>query len=159
MDHFDTVFLQAEEIWKSLCSSAFVKSVWAVLISGFSFCVGVENYSFLQYLGLLIIIDLLTGIGSAIKHGKSIESRKVFKTATKAVVYLLFVAAAHLTVHTVPASDFIVIGVVSFLGLTEFFSIMENIAKMGYQTPKKLLNQKDIMKMVERTAPRKRKKD
>ena len=30
---------------------------------------------------------------------------------------------------------------VAFVGITEFISILENIGRLGYQTPKKLLNQ------------------
>jgi phage-related holin len=30
---------------------------------------------------------------------------------------------------------------VGFIGVTEFISILENMGRMGYQTPKKLLNQ------------------
>lgn len=155
MDHFQTTRLQFREVMLSINTFALPKGLWAWIVGVCAYVFGIENYDFLIALFLLVIIDLITGISASVKHGYSIESRKVFKTATKTVVYLLFVAAAHLTTRIVPASDFIAIGVVSFLGLTEFFSIMENIAKCGYRTPKKLLNQKDVMKMVERTSKKK----
>lgn len=156
MDHFKTVSVQTTEVLRSVWTSPSSKAFGAILLSFFSYLVGVENYDFLIYLGLLVVIDLITGIGASIHHGHCIESRKMFKTATKAVVYTLFVAATHLTTMIVPASGFLSVGVVSFLGLTEFFSIMENIAKMGYQTPKKLLNQKDIMSAVQKRPNKRR---
>ena len=103
---------------------------------------GTENYHILGLLGILVVIDMITGVMASIKLGHSISSRRILKTATKVTVYLLFFSAAHLTGSIVPPMEAIIVnGVISFLAITEFISVIENIAKMGYSIPRRLLNQ------------------
>ena len=103
---------------------------------------GVQNYELLGLLGILVVIDMVTGIMASVKLGHPISSRRILKTATKSVVYLMLFSAAYLTGSIVPPIEgFVVNGVISFLAITEFISVMENIAKMGYAIPRKLLNQ------------------
>lgn len=141
MDHFTTVLYQTKEIWVSIWSHAVTKTIFSGVLTVAAFLFGEENYEMLLLLGVLVVIDLLTGMIAAVSQGQPIESRKAFKTATKTVVYLLFFSAAFLTHKIVPYSDFIKTGVISFLAITELLSVMENMAKMGYSLPAKLLNQ------------------
>jgi phage-related holin len=153
MDHFLTVFFQARDILASVISHWVVKGIAASLISLAAMMLGPENYRLLLVLGLLVVIDLITGMVAAVSRGEPLESRKVFKTATKSFVYILFFSSAYLTHTIVPFSDFITIGVLSFLGLTEFLSVIENMAKMGYILPQKLLNQIKSRAMLDTKSP------
>ena len=141
MDHFVTVIFQTKEILASVGSHVFTKGLLSVLGVIGANLLGEENYKMLLFLGTLIVIDLLTGMIASITQGQPIQSRKAFKTATKATVYLLFFSASYLTHNIVPYSEFITTGVISFLAITELLSVMENMAKMGYALPAKLLNQ------------------
>lgn len=141
MDHVTTTLFQIKEIVASLLSHFLTKTVFSTLLTVAAFLFGEENYEMLLFLGVLIVIDLITGMVASVNQGQPIESRKAFKTATKAFVYLLFFSAAFLTHKIVPYSDFIKTGVLSFLAITELLSVMENMAKMGYSLPAKLLNQ------------------
>lgn len=141
VDHLVTVFYQTKEIAVSLASHWLTKAILSQVAAFFALMLGRENYQVIFLLGILIIIDLITGMMSSVYNGEPIESRRAFKSATKTVVYLLFFSAAYLTHKIVPYSDFIKTGVLSFLALTELLSVMENLSKMGYAIPAKLLNQ------------------
>lgn len=91
---------------------------------------------------LLIIFDFITGIAAQKKNGHPILSTKVFRTCKKIVVYFLLISAGYLaetaTQRILPILDETVM---AFLGVTELISILENVGKMGYAIPQKLLNQ------------------
>lgn len=141
MDHIQTVYYQTKEVLVSLLGYITFKSVITALLVVANTLFGQENYDLVLFLGILIIFDLITGMIAAVSQGQQIESRKAFKTATKTFVYLLFFSSAYLTHKIVPYSDFISTGVLSFLAITELLSVMENMSKMGYSLPQKLLNQ------------------
>lgn len=102
---------------------------------------GLGNPMVLKALFLLVVIDFITGIASAYVAKEPIRSRSAVRSAFKVAVYGMLIAAGHLTEAIVPGTTFIEEVVVSFLALTELISIIENIGKMGYAVPKKLLNQ------------------
>ena len=112
----------------------------ALFVSGISYLFGSENHSALLALFVLIAFDMSTAILAAYKTGDLIESRKALKTATKTVVYGLFISGGHLTETIVPGTTFLDSTIISFLAITEFISIMENIGRMGYAIPQKVLN-------------------
>ena len=88
----------------------------------------------------LIIIDFLTGVAAAKKTGIQVRSAKIFRTATKLLTYFGMISAGYLLEKSIGynlgADDIMII----FLAATEFISIMENVGKLGYKTPNKLLN-------------------
>ena len=88
---------------------------------------------------ILIIGDFIFGITAAHKTGQEIKSAKVFRSAIKVVVYFCLVSFAFQAEKSflgfLPLDE----TVIAFLSLTEFVSIMENMANMGYMIPKKLL--------------------
>lgn len=141
MNHTSTIFYQTKDIVMGLLENKMFKVLAGAVVSLAGELCGVENYSLLFYLFVLIVIDLLTGIWASVKAGSPVESRKALKTATKTIIYLLFFISAHMTSHLIPKSDFVVVGVLAFLALTEFLSVAENMAKLGYSLPQKILNQ------------------
>ena len=88
----------------------------------------------------LVIFDFLTAVGAVKYTGGQIKSAKIFRTVVKLLTYLGVVSAGFMLEKVigfnVGADDLLIV----FLGATEFISIMENMAKLGFNTPKKLLN-------------------
>lgn len=118
----------------------------ATLVSAAEFLFGIVNHSALIMLVVLVIFDFITAIMVQYKTGQPIESRKALKTTTKLVVYGIFSSGGYLTEQIVPGQTFIDSAVISFLAITELISITENIGKLGFAIPKKLLNRLEDLK-------------
>lgn len=127
------------EIGSAAQNFAIIKFPAAFLIGTAEWMFGVDNVASMKMLAMLILFDLLTAMGAAFKTGNAIESRKALKTVSKTVVYSMFAAAAHMT-GVIMDAQFIAMATISFLAVTELISIVENIGKMGYAIPNKLLN-------------------
>jgi len=140
--YFVMVIDYLKETWASIFSYGICKMALSFIFTAFGLLVGVENYDILLCLGILILLDFLTGVMSSVRQGQSITSVRAVKTVTKSIVFLVFFAAANQTGLIIPGMyEFITTGIASFLALTEFISVAENVAKMGYSIPRKLLNQ------------------
>lgn len=99
------------------------------------------NAEALTALLVLIVIDFITGIYSQYQIGAKIESRKALRSAIKTAVYFSLISAGYMTEKTL--IDYLHIideTIIAFLAVTELISILENIAKLGYAIPKKLLH-------------------
>lgn len=116
------------------------KSFCSILIAIAAYLVGPEHFQLINALMLLVVFDFITGISSAKTKGDEITSRGALRSAIKVVVYSLLVSASHLAETVLPGDTFFEHVTVSFLVITEFISILENIGKMGYAVPMKLLN-------------------
>lgn len=116
------------------------KTAASLLVTIGMYMVGAEHISALNALLILVVIDFITGLSSAKVKGDVITSRKASRSAVKLVVYILLVTSAHLAETIMPGDSFFETIVISFLALTEFISILENIGRMGYAVPLKLLN-------------------
>lgn len=89
---------------------------------------------------ILIVIDFLTGVGAAKYADEQIRSAKIFRSGVKLLTYFGMISAGYLLETSIgynAGADEIMI---AFLAATEFISIMENMGKLGFKTPKKLLN-------------------
>lgn len=106
----------------------------------FTYLFGLENANMVAAVMVLVVFDFITAIMAKFKIGEPIESRKALKSATKTVVYGIFLSSAHLAGTILPAGGFLDSVAASFLAITELISIIENIGKMGYVMPQKLLN-------------------
>lgn len=89
---------------------------------------------------MLIIFDTILGMMAEWSEGHPITSRKFARVLQKSIVYLIAISSGYYADHAI---NFTVIQslMIGFVGVTEFISILENMGRMGYQTPKKLLNQ------------------
>ncbi len=89
---------------------------------------------------ILIMIDFLTGVGAAKYVNEQIKSAKIFRSGVKVLTYFGMISAGYLLEtsigYNVGADEILI----AFLAATEFISIMENMGKLGFKTPKKLLN-------------------
>lgn len=89
---------------------------------------------------ILIVIDFLTGVGAAKYADEQIRSAKIFRSGVKLLTYFGMISAGYLLETSIgynAGADEIMI---AFIAATEFISIMENMGKLGFKTPKKLLN-------------------
>ncbi len=133
--------------WEKLTHYPFIKTLGAIL-----YTVGTFAFDSLQQQGLLallilIIVDFLTALANAYHKKIEIQSRKVFVTAVKIIIYFGLIAAGNMTEYAIPVlSGIIDETLLAFLALTELISILENIGKLGFAVPKKLLNKLEELK-------------
>lgn len=89
---------------------------------------------------MLMIFDTVFGVMATFHEGQAITARKFSRVVQKGAVYLLAISSGYYADQTIGYS-LIQPTMIAFVGVTEFISILENMGRMGYQTPKKLLNQ------------------
>ncbi len=143
--YYELLTAHVSPTWDSVCLLCGMKAMIAIFTGAAAFLLGSINHELLVALSALVAIDFITGIGQSYHNGEIIQSRKALKSASKLVIYMLFISAGHLTSFIVLDSDFVENVIISFLALTELVSIMENIGKMGYTVPLTLLNRlKDL---------------
>lgn len=116
-----------------------IKLIPAILIPVFGAFFGFDNLIILRALLFLIAFDFVTGVVSAHKNGEPIKSKGIVRTAFKVAVYGILVSSGYLTEQVTPGTWHIQDAVIVFLALTELISIIENVGRMGYAIPKKLL--------------------
>ena len=119
-----------------------VKTLFAVIFIAVSFLFDLNQSSSLIALFVLILIDFITGISAAKYLGEPIRSSKIKHTAIKVTAYFAVIAGAQLAEHGLV--DFLAVideTVIAFFLLTELISLLENVGRLGIQTPQKLLNQ------------------
>lgn len=134
------LLLNLKVAWAGMVEYFGLKMVWSVLITIMGYLVGAQHFEMIYALMFLAMIDFITGLFSAKINGLEITSKKSMRSASKFVVYILFIAAAHLSESILPGETFFENIVTSFLALTEFISIIENIGGMGFAIPQQLLN-------------------
>ena len=93
----------------------------------------------LQSLIIVIIIDYLTGIASAI-YNKNLSSKMGFKGIIKKFCYLLVVALSVVIDNLTGQSGLIRTLVIYFFVANDGLSIIENMAEMGVKLPQKLID-------------------
>lgn len=118
-----------------------LKCAGAIGVLGYSFFFGDIEQQIISAVIVLALFDMITGVFAEVKSGKSVESKKLFKTAIKLFVYMLMISSGHL-VETAIGYELKVDEVITaIIAVTEIISILENASRMGYAIPKKLLNQ------------------
>lgn len=126
---------------RAVVEYAQLKCIGAVGVLTYSFFFGDIQHEIIASVIILAVFDMVTGVMASVKDGKSIESKKLFKTAIKLFIYLLMISAGHLT-ETAIGYDFKVDEIITaVIAVTEIISILENASRMGYAIPKRLLNQ------------------
>ena len=93
----------------------------------------------LQSLIIVIVIDYLTGIASAI-YNKELSSKIGFKGIIKKFCYLLIVALSVVIDNLTDQSGLIRTLVIYFFVANDGLSIIENMAEMGVKLPEKLID-------------------
>jgi len=123
-----------------LCEPTFLKVVVSVILAVMGFLFSSLYLHGLVAVVMLMIIDTILGVIASYREGKVITSKRFSQSIFKAMVYLTAISAGHFVDYTIPF-NFIEATMIGFIGTTEFVSILENMGRMGFATPNKLLNQ------------------
>lgn len=99
----------------------------------------------LQSLLIIMIIDYLTGIASAI-YNKELSSKVGFKGILKKFSYLCVVALSVVIDNLTGQSGLIRTLVIYFFVANDGLSIIENMAEMGVKLPQKLIDSLEQIK-------------
>ena len=89
---------------------------------------------------MLMVFDTILGVMATFHENQPITSRKFSRIIQKGAVYFIAISAGFYADTTINF-NLIQSTMIGFIGITEFISILENMGRLGYQTPKKLLNQ------------------
>lgn len=99
----------------------------------------------LKSLLIMIIIDYLTGVLSAI-YNKKINSKIGFKGIIKKVSYLFIIALSVIIDNVLGQTGTIRTLVIYFFVANDGISILENVAEMGVPLPQKLIDTLEQLK-------------
>ena len=115
-----------------------ISNVSSVILTTFIYLVGGFDIA-IQSLLIVIVIDYLTGIASAI-YNKELSSKIGFKGIIKKFSYLLVVALSVVIDNLLGQSGLIRSLVIYFFVANDGLSIIENMAEMNVKLPKKLID-------------------
>lgn len=115
-----------------------INNVFSVILTTIVYLLGGIDIA-LQSLLIVIVIDYLTGIASAI-YNKELSSKMGFKGIIKKFSYLLVVALSVVIDKLLGQSGLIRSLVIYFFVANDGLSIIENMAEMNIKLPKKLID-------------------
>lgn len=115
--------------------------IFSVIVTTFVYLMGGFDIA-LQSLIVVIVIDYLTGIASAI-YNKKLSSKVGFRGIIKKFCYLLVVALSVVIDNLTGQSGIIRTLVIYFFVANDGISIIENMAEMNVKLPKKLIDSLD----------------
>ena len=116
----------------------FINNVISVILTTFVYLMGGLDIAFYSLI-IVIVIDYLTGIGSAI-YNNELSSKIGFKGIIKKFCYLLIVALSVVIDNLLGQSGLIRSLVIYFFVANDGLSIIENMAKMNVKLPQKLID-------------------
>lgn len=115
-----------------------INNVFSVILTTIVYLLGGIDIA-LQSLLIVIVIDYLTGIASAI-YNKELSSKMGFKGIIKKFSYLLVVALSVVIDNLLGQSGLIRTLVIYFFVANDGLSIIENMAEMNIKLPQKLID-------------------
>ena len=115
-----------------------LNNIVSVILTTFVYLVGGFDIA-IQSLLIVIVIDYLTGIASAI-YNKNLSSRIGLKGIIKKFCYLLVVALSVVIDNLLGQSGLIRNLVIYFFVANDGLSIIENMAEMNVKLPQKLID-------------------
>lgn len=122
----------AKHIAAELMGHAWVKAVVTVILLTINWIFGAETES-LAVIGWLVALDTLTGMFKAHQTG-TVSSSGFFRFALKIVIYFALLATGALVDKVMPV-QFAFMAILTFLGVTEAISVMENLSVFGIEVP------------------------
>ena len=96
------------------------------------------DMNLITILFILMIIDIITGIGKAVKN-KNLWSRKSLLGFARKIFIFLIITVANLLDLFMNLNGALVLATVTFYILNEVLSITENVGQLGVPLPDKLL--------------------
>lgn len=121
-----------------------ITDVASVILTFFIYLVGGWDIA-IQSLLIVIVIDYLTGIASAI-YNKKLSSKTGLKGIIKKFCYLLVVALSVVIDKLLGNSGLVRNLVIYFFVANDGLSIIENMAEMNIKLPKKLIDSLEQIK-------------
>ena len=115
-----------------------INNVISVILTTIVYLLGGIDIA-LQSLLIVIVIDYLTGIASAI-YNKELSSKIGFKGIIKKFSYLLVIALSVVIDNLLGQSGLIRSLVIYFFVANDGLSIIENMAEMNVKLPQKLID-------------------
>ena len=115
-----------------------ISDILSIILTTFVYLLGGVDIA-LQSLLIVIIIDYLTGIASAI-YNKELSSKVGFNGIIKKFCYLLVVALSVVIDNLLGQSGLIRSLVIYFFVANDGLSIIENMAEMNIKLPQKLID-------------------
>ena len=115
-----------------------ISNVFSVILTTIVYLLGGIDIA-IQSLLIVIVIDYLTGIASAI-YNKELSSKIGFRGIIKKFSYLLVVALSVVIDNLLGQSGLIRSLVIYFFVANDGLSIIENMAEMNIKLPKKLID-------------------
>ena len=115
-----------------------ISNVFSVILTTIVHLLGGIDIA-IQSLLIVIVIDYLSGIASAI-YNKELSSKIGFKGIIKKLCYLLVVALSVIIDNLLGQSGLIRSLVIYFFVANDGLSIIENMAEMNVKLPKKLID-------------------
>ena len=115
-----------------------ISNVFSVILTTIVYVLGGIDIA-IQSLLIVIVIDYLTGIASAI-YNKELSSKIGFKGIIKKFSYLLVVALSVVIDNLLGQSGLIRSLVIYFFVANDGLSIIENMAEMNVKLPQKLID-------------------
>ena len=122
-----------------------ISNIVSVILTTFVYLVGGFDIA-IQSLLIVMVVDYLTGIASAI-YNKELSSKIGFKGIIKKFCYLLVVALSVVIDNLLGQSGLIRSLVIYFFVANDGLSIIENMAEMGVKLPQKLI---DALEQIEK---------
>ena len=121
-----------------------LNNIASVILTTFIYLVGGFDIA-IQSLLIVIVVDYLTGIASAI-YNKELSSKIGFKGILKKCCYLCVVALSVVIDNLTGQSGLIRTLVIYFFVANDGLSIIENMAEMGVKLPQKLIDSLEQIK-------------
>lgn len=121
-----------------------ISDVLSVILTTLVYILGGFDVA-LKSLIIIVIIDYLTGVGSAY-YNKKVSSKKGLKGIIKKFCYFLIVALAVVIDNLMGQSGVIRTLVIYFFVANDGISIIENMAEMDVKLPKKLIESLEDLK-------------
>ena len=115
-----------------------INDVISVILTTFVYLIGGFDIA-IQSLLIVMVVDYLTGIASAI-YNKELSSKIGFKGIIKKFCYLLIVALSVVIDNLTGQNGLIRTLVIYFFVANDGLSIIENMAEMGVKLPQKLID-------------------
>lgn len=122
----------------------FISDIGSVILTTTVYLLGGFDIA-LQSLIIVIVIDYLTGIASAV-YNKKLNSKTGLKGIIKKFCYLLVVALSVVIDNLTGQSGLIRSLVIYFFVANDGLSIIENMAEMGVKLPQKLIDSLEQIK-------------
>lgn len=115
-----------------------LNNVFSVILTTFIYLLGGVDVA-LQCLLIMIILDYISGIASAI-YNKNLDSKIGLKGILKKFMYLVIVCVSFIIDKIVGNTGAVRTLVIYFFVANDGLSIIENMGKMGIPLPKKLID-------------------